>query len=86
MKRHLPTGLALVLGFAALLGTAAPPALADGPTVGCPPPVKHHVVLHVRHHWVHHYVARPRYLVAWTPACGGSEHPCNVDHLTVPIQ
>ena len=85
MRRNLPTGLALVLGFAAALGTAAPLALADGPAVGCPP-VKHHVVLHVRHHWVHRYVTRTVYRVAWLGGCGSVEHPCNVEHLTVPIQ
>ncbi|HTW54014.1 MAG TPA: hypothetical protein VME45_19160 [Stellaceae bacterium] len=85
MKRHLPTGLALVLGFAALLGTAVPPALADGPTVGCPPPVKHHVVLHVRHHWVHRYVTRTVYREVWLAGCGSTVHPCNVDHIVVPL-
>jgi hypothetical protein len=77
--------LGLMLGFVALM--ASVPALADGPAVSCPPPVKHRVAVR-QHRWVHHYVyvARPRYLVAWTPACGGVEHPCNVDHLTVPIQ
>jgi hypothetical protein len=70
----------LVLGFVALMGSV--PALADGPAaVTCPPPVKHHVALR-QHHWVHRYVTR----VAWTPACGSVAHPCNVEHLTVPIQ
>jgi len=77
MNRHL----ALAFGFAALLGATAP-ALADGPVPTCPPPVKH---LAVHHHWVHRFVARPVY-AALGPACGSVVHPCNVDHLTVPIQ
>jgi hypothetical protein len=82
MKCSSLARLGLMLGFVALMGSV--PALADGPAVSCPPPVKHRVAVH-QHRWVHHYVARATYRVAWTPACGG-ERPCNVDHLTVPIQ
>jgi|HubBroStandDraft_2_1064218.scaffolds.fasta_scaffold1045218_2 hypothetical protein len=68
----------LMLGFVALMGSV--PALADGPAVSCPPPVKHHVALR-QHHWAHHYVTR----VVWTPACGSVARPCNIEHLTVPL-
>ena len=75
--------LGLTLGFVALMASA--PALADGPAVTCPPPVKHHVAVR-QHHWVRHYVSPAPYRVAFTPVCGSIEHPCNVDHLTVPVQ
>jgi hypothetical protein len=77
MTRHL----ALIFGFTALLGAAAP-ALADGPVPTCPPVVKHTVV---HRHWVHRFVAH-RVYVAMAPTCGSVVHPCNVDHLTVPEQ
>jgi hypothetical protein len=86
MKRHLPAGFGLILGFAALLSCAPQPVHADTSTTGCPPPVKHRVVAHVRHHWAHRYVAHAPYLAAWTPVCGSVARPCNVEHLTVPVQ
>jgi hypothetical protein len=84
MKRLLPVGLGLILGFVALLGGAPSPVLAAEPTVSCPPAAKPHVL---RHHVVHHYVARPWHREIWTPVgCGTTEHPCNLEHLTVPLE
>ena len=84
MNRRLP--IALVFGFAAIVAGAAQPVFADAPTFNCPPPMKHRVVMHVHHHWVHKYVAHAVYREAWSPACGSVAHPCNVDHLVVPEQ
>jgi len=84
MKRLLPIGLGLIVGFVALLGGAPSPAIAAEITVSCPPAVK----LHVFHrHVMHHYVTRTWYREVWTPVgCGTTEHPCNVDHLTAAFQ
>lgn len=82
MKRAYLNRLPLMLGFVALLGSV--PAFADAPSVACPPVVKHRVVAHV-HHWVHRYVRRTVYRrVVLLPACGSIDHPCNVEHLTLP--
>ena len=44
----------------------------------------HHVVVH--RHWTHRYVSRVVYREAWAPGCGSTVHPCNVEHLSVPIK
>lgn len=82
MKRPSLSRLGLMLGFAALLGGA--PAFADAPAIACPP-VKHHVAVH-HHRWGHRYIARPIYRQAWGRVCGSIDHPCNIDHLTIPVQ
>jgi hypothetical protein len=59
------------------------------PLVPPAPPVWHrhvarvtHPVMH--HHWVHRYSSVQ---VRYTPTgCGSSEHPCNVEHVTVPVE
>lgn len=81
MKPLFLTRPGLILGFVAVL--ASVPALADGPSVACPP-VKHHVVAHIRHHRVHRYVTRTVYREAWLPVCGSIDHPCNIEHIIVP--
>ena len=84
MKSHLMTGIGLAVGIVALLGCAPSPALAAAPTVSCPPAAKPHVL---RRHVVHHYVGRTWYREVWMPVgCGTTEHPCNVEHLTVPVE
>jgi hypothetical protein len=84
MKRLLPVTLGLMLGFIALLGYVPRLALAAEPAVSCPPAAKLHVL---RRHVVHHYVAHTGYREVWTPVgCGTTEHPCNIEHLTVPFE
>lgn len=66
-----------------------PAAILVPPAPVWTPPPRHVVLLHpvhrvvaVRHRWVHKYVAR----VSPGPYCGSVPHPCNVEHLTVPVQ
>jgi len=72
---------------------AAPPPVA----LVVPPPsplvhvVRRHRPVHVAHAIVHArphraYVVRTTtYRTVWSPSCGG-EHPCTVEHVSVPIQ
>ena len=86
MRRLLPVSLGLVLGFVTLLGCAPRPVLAAAPSVACPP-MKPRVVTHMlRRHVVHHYVMRRWYREVRFPACGSTVDPCNVEHLTAPVQ
>jgi hypothetical protein len=55
------------------------------------PAVRHHPVRVARpvahRHWVRRYSSvRTYYTPAWTPRCGSSAHPCDVEHIAVPIQ
>ena len=74
----------------------APPAAAAQPVALAPPaaPVSVPTVSHspvtvvqrvVHRRWVHKYYA-PRYASAWMPQCGSDVHPCNVEHVVLPIK
>ena len=66
---------------------AGPVALAPEP----PPPVQmahHHMAAThaVVHHRTHRYVSHRRVLASGLFYCGSPHRPCNVEHVTVPIQ
>jgi hypothetical protein len=73
---------------------APPPVavVASAPVVLVPaPPIVHRRVVHVARpvilHPPHrHYATRVYYAPIRAPGCGTTEHPCNVDHLTAPVQ
>jgi hypothetical protein len=71
---------------------ASPPPAAPPPAAFIPPPVHHHIAraAHpVAHHATHRYVSVTRRTYRWraeTPGCGNTEHPCNLEHITVPIR
>jgi hypothetical protein len=84
-------GIGLAIALIALSGCVPPPApmVAEAP----PPPVHHrvaasHPAIHphvVHHHSTHRYAFRTRTLPG-SPHCGSIERPCNVEHVTVPVQ
>jgi hypothetical protein len=47
------------------------------------PPVHHHAV---HHRAVRRYAFRTRASLPGLPYCGSAQRPCNVEHVTVPIQ
>ena len=66
---------------------AAPVALVAEP----PSPVRvvhhHPAAAHpVVHDRVPRYASHKRVLASGLPYCGSPQHPCNVEHVTVPIQ
>jgi hypothetical protein len=69
---------------------ATPPPVLIAPPP--PAPIVHRHVAHRAHSVVHHpvvhrhYAMRTRHVRIGTPMCGTTEHPCNVEHLTAPIQ
>jgi hypothetical protein len=65
---------------------SVPVALVPEPPL--PAPVHHHVVAAhpAVHHHVHRYVTRTRVLALRSPYCGSIVHPCNVEHVTAPVQ
>jgi hypothetical protein len=79
----------------AVVVAAPPPIIAAAPMVLIPePPPPVPVIHHHRaavahgpvHHHVHRYVSRTRVVVYRSPYCGSPALPCNVEHITVPIQ
>jgi len=84
MKRLVPAGLGLMLGLAVVLGFVPRAALAAEPTVSCPPAARLHMI---HRQSVHHQIVRIWRREIWTPVgCGTTEHPCNVEHVTLPLQ
>ena len=74
---------------------APSPPVAVGPValipVAPPPPapvVRHHTAMARPsvHHHMHRYVSRKHVLVSGGPYCGSPVRPCNVEHVTVPVQ
>jgi hypothetical protein len=73
-----------------------PPSVAGLPAVGAPvalvpppptPTIRHHSV-RMAHPVIHHHVVHRYYSAraSYTPQCGSTEHPCTVEHVTVPIR
>jgi hypothetical protein len=84
---------------APMVAEAPPPPLiatvpvALVPELPPPRPVHRVAVAHptVRTHVVHHhparrYASRTRASLSGLPYCGSTQRPCNVEHVTVPIQ
>jgi len=78
-----------------VVAVAAPPAvIAAVPVAFVPEPlpparVIHHHAAAVRpavHHHAHRYVSHRRVFVSGLPYCGSTMHPCNVEHVAVPIE
>jgi hypothetical protein len=78
-----------------VVAVAPPPTfIAAGPVVlvpELPPPVRvvhhHATAAHtVIYHRTHRYAPHRRLLASGPPYCGSPHRPCNVEHVTVPIQ
>jgi hypothetical protein len=90
-------GLAMLSGCvpppapAAVVVAPPPPPIVSVPVAlvpELPASVHHHMAgAHPAvHHHVHRYVTRTRVLASRSPYCGSTAHPCNVEHVTAPVQ
>jgi hypothetical protein len=92
-------GLAMLSGCVPPLSpvvAVAPPStvIAAAPVTLVPPPPPPARVIHHHaaaahpavHHHVHRYASHRRVLASGPPYCGSAQRPCNVEHVTVPIQ
>ena len=78
-----------------VVAVAPPPAvIAAVPVAFVPEPLSPGRVIHHHaavarpavHHHVRRYVSHRRVFVSGLPYCGSTVHPCNVEHIAVPIQ
>jgi len=88
-----PAQIALVPEPVAVMPPASPPPVVLVPPPAAPmwvPTARHHTaaVAHtvIHRHWVRRYSVRTSYTSVWAPGCGSTTHPCDVEHIAVPIQ